>query len=162
LPAAWVIASGRIKFRPDESPARKAVDAIGVFQVDEDGKLSVLHEFINGDGELQDFKGGGVGIAISRDRTRFYASGNRSGSLACFRRDPVGSKLTYVTTLTSLETGESGTFVDNRRAVGNQLMVGNLGANGMDISSDGGFLYLALEGWSAISVLEQTATATRL
>ncbi|HEY3969354.1 MAG TPA: beta-propeller fold lactonase family protein, partial [Planctomycetaceae bacterium] len=132
-------------------------DAIGVFQVGDDGKLSVLQEFINGDGELQDFKGGGVGIAISPDGTRFYASGTRSGSLACFRRDPVGGKLTYVTTLTSLETGESGTFVDNRRAVGNQLMVGNLGANGVDISSDGRFLYLALEGWSAISVLEQTA-----
>jgi 6-phosphogluconolactonase (cycloisomerase 2 family) len=124
-------------------------DAIGVFQVGADGKLSVLQEFINEKSELKDFVGGAVGITISPDGTRFYASGAKSGSLACFDRDTVTGKLTYVTTLKSLVTGNK----EERQL--------KLGANGVEFSSDGRFLYLALEDGAAISVLERTALSPR-
>lgn len=115
-------------------------DAVGVFQVGSDGKLTVLQEFINGQSDLKNFSGGAVGIAISPDGTRLYAAGTKSCSLASFVRDPVSGKLTYHTTLQSLETG-----------VGSDL-----GANGIGISADGKFLYLALENGGAISVFERT------
>jgi sugar lactone lactonase YvrE len=109
----------------------------------------VLQEFINEESELKDFKGGAVGLTISPDGTRFYASGAKSRSLACFDRDPVNGKLSYVATLKSPVTGN------------NEKRAENLGANGIAFSSDGRFLYLALEDGGTISVLERTALQPR-
>ncbi len=120
-------------------------DAIGVFQVGKDGKLSVLQEFINNESDLKGFAGGAKGITISPDGRHFYASGAKSGSLACFDRDPVSGKLTYVSTLQGWVTGDNG------------KAGGTLGANGVEFSSDGKFLYLALEDGGAISVLARAA-----
>jgi 6-phosphogluconolactonase (cycloisomerase 2 family) len=122
-------------------------DAIGAFQVGADGKLTVLQEFINNQSDLKGFEGGAKGIMISPDGKRFYASGARSRSLACFNRNPDSGKLEYVTTIKNLVTGDR---TEERPG-------DNLGANGIDLSPDGRFLYLALENGAAISVLEWTA-----
>lgn len=126
-------------------------DAVGVFQYGADGKLTVLQEFINNKSDLKGFEGGAKGNIISPDGKRFYASGARSCSLACFNRDPDTGKLEYVTTLQNLVTGE-GTDETLPGRPGDKL-----GANGIGLSSDGRFVYLALENVAAISVLEWTA-----
>lgn len=114
-------------------------DAVSVFQVGADGKLTVLQEFLDGE-DLKNFTGGAVGLAISPNGTRLYAAGAKSRSLACFQRDPKSGKLTFLATLQSQGTGEEA----------------DLGANGIETSSDGKFLYLALENASAISVFDLT------
>jgi 6-phosphogluconolactonase (cycloisomerase 2 family) len=113
-------------------------DAVSVFEIGADGKLKVIQEFINEQGELKDFTGGNE-LAISPDEKSFYAAGTTSCSLACFRRDPATGKLTYLTTVRNEATGDG---VD-------------LGANGIATSSDGRFLYLALENVGGISVFER-------
>lgn len=119
-------------------------NAIGVFRFGADGRLSILQEFINEKTELKEFVGGAKGLVISPDGKRFYAAGTTSHSLACFDRDAVSGKLTYVTTLKNLITGK------------NEGVASSLGANGIDVSADGKYVYLALEDAGAVSVLERT------
>jgi 6-phosphogluconolactonase (cycloisomerase 2 family) len=114
-------------------------NAIGVYQVGTDGKLSKLQELSADKGDIKDFVGPNE-LIISPDGTQVYASGTRSGSVACFTRDPAAGKLTYVTTLQSVGTGKEA----------------DLGANGMKISADGKYLYLVLENAATISVFERT------
>ena len=115
-------------------------NAIGVYLVGMDGKLILLQEFINDKGDLVDFVGGGKGLAISPDGKFLYVSAVRSGSLACFQRDPATGKLTFLATLHNETTGTGLA----------------LGAHGVDVSPDGKFLYLALEYGRAVSVFERT------
>ena len=105
-------------------------NAICAFRVGADGKLTLQQEFINEESELKDFIGGANGLAISPDGTRFYASGTTSHSLACFDRDIDTGKLTYVTTLKNVMTGNQ------------EGMSSSLGANGIDVSPDGKYVYL--------------------
>jgi 6-phosphogluconolactonase (cycloisomerase 2 family) len=114
-------------------------NSVGVYQVGDDGKLTVLQEFINDQGDLKDFTGGNQ-LALSSDESHLYASGTTSCSLACFRRDPATGKLTYTTTIRSEATGAGTT----------------LGANGIACSKDGRFLYLGLEDGGAVSVFEHS------
>jgi 6-phosphogluconolactonase (cycloisomerase 2 family) len=114
--------------------------AIGAYKVGEDGKLAVLQEFISEQSDLKDFSGANE-LTISPDDKYFYASGTTSCSVACFRRDPASGKLQYVTTVQNEATG-----------VGSDL-----GANGLECSADGRFLYLALENAAAISIFERTS-----
>jgi len=114
-------------------------NAIGVYRVGEDGRLSVVQEFLNDASDLKNFTGGNE-LTISPDGLHLYASGTTSCSLASFKRDPATGKLTYFTTIQSEATG----------------LGADLGANGVEVSPDGRFLYLALENGSAISVFERT------
>jgi 6-phosphogluconolactonase (cycloisomerase 2 family) len=113
-------------------------EAVSVFRVGDDGKLKVVQEFLNEQGELTDFTGGNQ-LALSPDETMLYAAGTTSAGLACFRRDAKTGKLEFITTIRNEATG-----------VGD-----NLGANGIAISPDGRHLYLALEDAGAISVFER-------
>jgi 6-phosphogluconolactonase (cycloisomerase 2 family) len=113
--------------------------AVGVYRVGEDGKLTMLQEHINDQGELKNLTGPNE-LAISPDGLHLYASGTTSCSLACFQRDPATGKLTCLATVQNEGTG-----------VGVEL-----GANGVDVSPDGRFLYLALENASGISIFERT------
>jgi sugar lactone lactonase YvrE len=117
-------------------------NAVGVYQVGADGKLTVLQEFINEQSDIKDFTGGNQ-LTLSPDETRLYASATTSCSLACFRRDPVSGKLTYMASIRSEATG-AGT---------------GLGANGVQCSKDGRFLYLALEELGAVTVFERSQPA---
>jgi 6-phosphogluconolactonase (cycloisomerase 2 family) len=114
-------------------------NAIGVYQVDDGGTLRVLQEVFGGQGEFENFSGAND-LTLSPKENFFYASGTTSCSLACFRRDPASGKLTYLATLQSEATGAGA----------------DLGANGLECSSDGRFLYLTVENASAISVFERT------
>jgi 6-phosphogluconolactonase (cycloisomerase 2 family) len=114
-------------------------DGVSVFRVGDDGKLKVVQELVNDQGELTDFTGGNQ-LTLSPDESMLYAAGTTSGGLACFRRDPKTGKLEFVTTIRNEATG-----------VGD-----NLGANGIAISPDGRHLYLALEDAGAISVFERS------
>jgi 6-phosphogluconolactonase (cycloisomerase 2 family) len=114
-------------------------NAIGVYQVGADGKLALLQEFNADKGDIKDFRGPSD-LIISPDGGYVFVSGNTSCSLACFTRDKTTGKLTYVTTLQSVGTGKDA----------------DLGANGLKITADGKFLYLAIENASAISVFERT------
>jgi 6-phosphogluconolactonase (cycloisomerase 2 family) len=113
-------------------------NAVGVFQVGSDGKLSVVQEIVNDEGELENFTGGNE-LTLSPDGKWFYASGTTSCGLACFRRDAVTGKLEFVTTIRNETTGVGA----------------DLGANGIAVSPDGRFLYLALEDSAAIAVFER-------
>ncbi len=113
-------------------------NAVTVFQVGDGGKLKVLQEFINDQSDLTNFTGGNE-MCLSPDDTWLYASGTTSCSLACFRRDAQSGKLQFVTTICNEATGAGA----------------NLGANGVACSSDGRFLYLALEDAGGISVFER-------
>jgi 6-phosphogluconolactonase (cycloisomerase 2 family) len=115
-------------------------NAVSVFQVGDDGKLKLVQELRGENGGFDELTGPND-IGLAPDEATLYVSGTTSCSLAAFRRDAASGKLTYLATLRSEATG----------------LGADLGANGIDCSSDGRFLYLALENNSAISVFERTA-----
>jgi 6-phosphogluconolactonase (cycloisomerase 2 family) len=79
-------------------------------------------------------------ILVTADGRSVYASGTQSKSLACFDRDPESGKLTYLATLCNEGTGSQ--FA--------------AGPTGLAASADGQFLYVTIEGGSAVSVFERT------
>lgn len=111
---------------------------VGVYRVQDDGKLSLVQEFVNGGGQLNDFRGGN-GIVVSPDGLNVYACGTTSRSLACFERDPNTGKLTVLETIHNATTGSSA----------------QLGAADVECSLDGRFVYVALEDEGKISVFER-------
>jgi 6-phosphogluconolactonase (cycloisomerase 2 family) len=145
--AMCIVCSPDGKFVYTTSGRFSGDQAVAAWAVAPDGTLSVLQEFVNDEGELKGFTGGNS-LALSTDGLSLYASGTTSCGLACFRRDPSSGKLEYQATIQSDATG-----ADGRERT--------LGANGLVTSSDGRFLYLALEDASAISIFERTAPRNR-
>jgi 6-phosphogluconolactonase (cycloisomerase 2 family) len=111
-------------------------NTISAFQLNADGRLKVLEEFHNGQGEFQGFEGGNH-LTISPDGLNLYAAGTRSGSVASFRRDRETGKLKY---LDVIPDGGDG---------------GELGAAGVCVSPDGQFVYIATEDKKSISIFKR-------
>jgi 6-phosphogluconolactonase (cycloisomerase 2 family) len=111
-------------------------DAISAFQLLPDGRLAFLQEFIDGEKELHDFTGGNH-LALSPDGLSLYAAATRSGTVACFRRDPVTGSLTYLETIPDGATG------------------GEFRAAGVGVSPDGQHVYVATEDGKSISVFQR-------
>jgi 6-phosphogluconolactonase (cycloisomerase 2 family) len=112
--------------------------AVGAFRLEE-GKLTLIKEFISDQGDLVNFQGGNK-AALSPDGLTYYACGTTSQSLACFRRDPDTGELTFVTTIHDEATGR-----------GSELGPANLAC-----SPDGRFAYVTLESTASISIFERT------
>jgi 6-phosphogluconolactonase (cycloisomerase 2 family) len=112
-------------------------NAVSAFRLESDGRVSFLQEFLNGTGELRDFVGGNS-IAITPDGLNVYAVATRSGTVACFRRDPATGKLRYLETLD--DGGEGG---------------GENGAAGIGISPDSRYVYVATEDRKSLSIFQR-------
>lgn len=113
-------------------------NAVSAFRLTSGGRLAFLQEFLNGQGELQNFEGGNQ-LAVSPDGLNVYAVATRSGTIASFRRDPVTGKLIYLETVA--DGGEGG----------------GPGAAGIAISPEGQFVYVATEDKKAISVFKRAS-----
>ena len=111
-------------------------NAVAAYRLDAKGHLELLQEFQNGEGEFAGFEGGND-LAISPDGLNVYAAGTRSGSVACFRRDPETGKLTILETIA--DGGEAAEF----------------SATGVCVSRDGKFVYVPTEDKKAISVFKR-------
>lgn len=108
-----------------------------MFSVGAGGDLKFVEDHRSETGEVKNYLGGS-GIAVPPDGRNLYATASRSGSLACFARDPRTGKLSYQETL-----------ADNSGA-------GDLGgAAGIAMSPDGRFVYIAAESDNTLTVLER-------
>ena len=105
-------------------------NAVGVFRVGDDGRLTVVQEFHAGDEGIGDFAGGNE-IAVSPDGHFIVACGTTSSTLACFSRDTETGELANVQT----------------------IVIGGNPA-GLCFSPDSKRIYVALEDESCVAVLE--------
>jgi len=113
--------------------------SVSAFRLQDDGKLSLLQEFINGQSELKGFVRGNE-IVVTPDGLGLYASGSESQSLACFDVDRTSGKLTYRATL---------------KNEGTTAQVGD-GAAGLAVTPDGKFVFVTRAGANAVSVFERS------
>jgi len=113
-------------------------NAVSAFRLTSDGRLAFLQEFLNGQGDLQNFEGGNQ-LAVSPDGLNVYAVATLSGTIASFRRDPATGKLNYLETVADGGEGDGP------------------GAAGIAISPDGQFVYVATENKKAISVFKRAS-----
>jgi 6-phosphogluconolactonase (cycloisomerase 2 family) len=111
-------------------------NAVSAYRIGEDGRLKLIQEFINGQGGLNGFEGGNH-LGISPDGLNVYAAATRSGTVACFRRDPASGKPTLIENISDGAPGDG------------------LGAVGVFISPDGRFVYVPAEDKKAISVFRR-------
>jgi 6-phosphogluconolactonase (cycloisomerase 2 family) len=111
-------------------------NAVSVFRMSTDGRLSPIQAIFNGRGLLQGFEGGNH-LAITPDGRNVYAVAGRSGTIACFRCDTDSGKLTLIETIP-----------DGAPGIG-------LGAAGASISPDGRFVYVPTEDKKAISIFRR-------
>jgi 6-phosphogluconolactonase (cycloisomerase 2 family) len=111
-------------------------DADSVFRLGTNGRLSFVQEIINGQGMLKGFEGGNH-LVITPDGLNVYAVATRSGTIACFGRDPGSGKLTLIETIPDGAEGNG------------------LGADSASISPDGRFVYVPTEDKKAISVFRR-------
>ncbi len=103
---------------------------VSVFQVTPDGKLVPVQSLVDGqDGLL--FMGGNE-VIVSPDGLNAYATATRSGSLACFARDPQTGQLRLLQSLNSEQK--------------------SAGPAGLTCSPDGRFVYVPLEAAQGISI----------
>jgi 6-phosphogluconolactonase (cycloisomerase 2 family) len=111
-------------------------NAVSAFRIGDDGRLKLMQEIVNGQGGLNGFEGGNH-LGISPDGLNVYAAATRSGTVACFRRDPESGQLTLIETISDGAPGN------------------DLGAVGVSISPDGRFVYVPAEDKKAISVFRR-------
>ena len=111
-------------------------NAVSAFRIGDDGRLKIIQEIKNGQGGLNGFEGGNH-LGITPDGLNVYAAATRSGTVACFRRDPDSGQLTLNETIPD-------------GAPGNEL-----GAVDVSISPDGRFAYVPAEDKKAISVFRR-------
>lgn len=116
------VSSGR--FRGD--------NAISVYQFDEEGKLSLIQELVNDEGQLKGFVGGNE-ITVSPDGRNVYAVASGSSALGCFSRDLETGRLKVLETISNEQERLDA-------------------AAGVCLSPDGQFVYVAAEQSSAISI----------
>jgi 6-phosphogluconolactonase (cycloisomerase 2 family) len=114
--------------------------AVAAFRFGDDGKLSLVREFICDQSDLVNFKGGN-NVFVSGDGTSVFACGTVSRSLACFRRDQASGDLSFVATIRD----------DAQTGIGPQT-----GPADVEVSADGRFVYVTLEQDGAISIFERT------
>ncbi len=110
-------------------------DAIGVYQFDNQGELSLVQELVNETSVLKNFEGGNE-IVVSPDGGNVYAVASGSGSLACFQRDDKTGKLRFLETIPD----EQGRLT---------------AAAGVCLSPDGEFVYVAAEQSGKIAVFRR-------
>ncbi len=111
-------------------------NAVSVFRLSTNGRLSLVQEIINGQGLLNGFEGGN-NLAITPDGLNVYAVATRSGTIACFSRDPGTGKLTLIETIPDGAEGNG------------------FGAASASISPDGRFVYVPTEDKKAISIFRR-------
>jgi 6-phosphogluconolactonase (cycloisomerase 2 family) len=108
----------------------KGDQAVNAFEVQPDGKLKLLQEFVNGKGGFNEFEGGNE-IKVSPDGKSVFAVASVSDRLFRFSRDPETGKLTFIA---SQEVG----------------VLRKPGSAGLCFSPDGRFVYVADESGSSI------------
>jgi len=113
--------------------------SVSAFRLEDDGKLSLLQEFINDKSELKGFVRGNE-IVVTPDGLSLFASGSESHSLACFDVDRASGKLRYRATV---------------KNEGTTAHVGD-GASGLAVSPDGKFVFVTRAGANAVSVFERS------
>jgi WD40 repeat protein len=113
--------------------------AIAAFRSEDDGKLSLLQEFINDEGDLKNFIRGNE-IIVSSNELSLYALGSESHSLARFDVEPKTGKLTYRATIQNEGTVAS---------------AGD-GATGLAASPHGRRIFVTRSSASALAVFERS------
>ncbi len=106
--------------------------AVSAFEVQPDGSLKILQQFINEKDDFTEFEGGNS-LQVSPDGKMIVALTSVSDRIFRFSRDPSTGKLTFVT------SQQAGTFAEP-------------GAAGLCFSHDGKFLYVADEKEGALQV----------
>lgn len=109
--------------------------AVGVFSIDADGKLTRVHELINGKDKMGDFNGGNE-LIISPDGKNVYVTATKSGTLAGFRRDAKTGELTFIETVPLGQEKE-------------------LGPAGVGMDPQGKNLYVAVESVGRIAIFKR-------
>jgi 6-phosphogluconolactonase (cycloisomerase 2 family) len=112
-------------------------NGVTAFSINQNGTLKFLEEHLAEAGAIKNYVGGN-GMAVTPDGRNLYAAATRSGTLACFARDPKNGKLTYQETLA--DDGASGELG---------------GAAGVAVSPDGCFVYVAAEYDNALTVFQR-------
>ncbi len=110
------------------------VQAISAFEVQGDGKLKLLQEFINGKDDFSEFEGGNE-VQASPDGKWVFAVASLSDRLFRFSRDPATGKLTFI------DSQQAGNFAAP-------------GAASVCASYDGKFVYVADDKEGAIEVFK--------
>jgi 6-phosphogluconolactonase (cycloisomerase 2 family) len=108
--------------------------AISAYEVQMDGRLKLLQQFINGADDFAEFEGGNS-IRVSPDGKAVFAVASVSDRLFRFSRDAATGKLAFLT------SQQAGTFAPP-------------GAAGLCFSPDGKFVYIADEAENSIEVLK--------
>jgi 6-phosphogluconolactonase (cycloisomerase 2 family) len=112
------------------------VGGIGVFDIDSEGKLTLVQQYVDGIDNFENFRGGNK-VVVGPYGNRVYATATASGSIAIFAREETSGRLKHLETMV---TGKKGVRLR--------------GANGMAFDRTGEYLYIACEGDKGIAVMK--------